>query len=234
MNNTNRFANRFLLLIAGLVTLILGAAAIGLAAVAPFADRWDETAPEVLTDIETRLQATPITQSGPSWITAGALALLVLAVVVLAIFIFRQGRGQTSRLVVSRTGDDGTTIIDTAVAADILHEALSRQPELIASHVSAYSVRRTPVLDVTVTCRRGASPRAVSDMVNNSLDDLNALVGAEIPALVHIGGGLRTRLTAPQRLDIPTAAGADPRRPQLTTNREETPSWDSSASSSSA
>lgn len=234
MNGTNRFINRLLLLIAGLVALATGAAAIGLAAVAAFADRWDEIAPEVLTNLETRLQATPVTRSGPSWLTVGVLALLVLAIIVLVVVIVRQGRGHTNRLIVSRAGDDGTTIIDTAVAADILHEALSRQPELIASRVSAYTVRRTPVLDVTVTCRRGASPRAISNLINNSLDDLTALVGTEIPALVHLGGGLRTRLTAPQRLDIPAPGGADARRPQLTTNRKETPSWDSSPSSSSA
>ncbi len=51
MNSTNRFANRLLLLIVGLITLTLGAAAIGLAAVTAFADRWNEIAPGVLTDI---------------------------------------------------------------------------------------------------------------------------------------------------------------------------------------
>lgn len=240
MNSTNRFANRLLLLVVGLIVLALGATAIALAAVTEVADGWDELTPGLLTTIETWLRATLIMPSGPSWIFAGALVLLVLAVIALTVFIFRQGRGHTNRLIVSQTGDNGTTIIDTAVAVDVLHDALSPHPELIASRVSAYKVRGIPVLNVVVTCRRGTSPRAVSDVVNDVLRELSAFLGADIPALVQIGGGFRTRLTAPQRLDTPVVGDAAPRRPQattspqITTNREETSSWDSSASSSSA
>lgn len=212
MNSTNRFANRLLLVVVGLITLALGAAAVGVGTIVPLVEGWDEIAPVALTTVETWLKATPVTQNGPSWILVGILVVLILAIVVLIVFIFRQGRGRTNRLIVARSGDSGTTIVETAVAADILHEALSRHPELISSHVSAYRVRGRPVIDVAVTCRRGTSPRAVGDTVDNSLRELSALLGAEIPALVQIGGGLRTRLAAPQRLAPPEIVDARPRQ----------------------
>ncbi|MEX1079135.1 MAG: hypothetical protein WED09_08520 [Homoserinimonas sp.] len=197
MNSTNRFANRLLLLLVGLTALLLGAAAVGLATSATLIKGWNQIAPGILATIETFLQATPAEQSAPNWLLAGAaaVAVLVLGIVVLAIFIFRQGRGQTNRVIAREVGNGGTTIIDTAVTADILNEMLSQHPEVIASHVSAYEVRRTPVLDIWVTCRRGASPRAVGDIIENSLNDLESLVGTEIPALIGIRGGSRARFS---------------------------------------
>ncbi|MEI3847699.1 MULTISPECIES: hypothetical protein [unclassified Microbacterium] len=122
-----------------------------------------------------------------------AVAALVLLIVLLAVFVLRQGRGRTDRLVTAGSRTDGTTVVDTALAADVLTDALSSQPDLVGSHVSAYRVRTTPMLDVTVTCRRGASPRAVSDVIDDSLSDLENLVGAEIPALVQIRGRFWSR-----------------------------------------
>ncbi|SFN54228.1 hypothetical protein [Mycetocola miduiensis] len=202
MNSTNRFANRLLLLLVGLTAVVLGAAAIGLATSPALAEGWDEIAPGVLTGIETLLQGTTATQSSPNWFPAGAVAVLLLGIVLLAIFILRQGRGRTNRLIVNDAVKGGTTIIDAAVAADILNEVLSRQPGLVASHVSAYKVHRTPILSIQVTCRRGASPQIVGDIVDSSLNDLEIFAGTEIPAVVQIRGGFRTRHTAPD-ISIP-------------------------------
>lgn len=209
MNNTNRFANRFLLLVVGLITLALGVLAVGLATSTMLADMWDEIAPNVLAIIENWLQATPTWQTGPSWIIIGVLAALILAIIGLTVFIFRQGRGRTDRLIVTKNENDGITIIETPVAADLLRDALARQPEIITSHVSAYIVSRTPVLNVTVSCRRGASPRKVNDIINEYLDRLSTVIGTEIPALVQIRAGFRTQFATPQRLDSSTVEGAD-------------------------
>lgn len=193
MNSTNRVANRLFLLLVGLVVLVVGVTAVALASSQNLSDAWERRAPEILADVETWLQAGATAQ--PNWLLAGtaAVAGLVLIIVLLATFILRQGRGHTDRLVTAGSPTDDATVVDTAVAADVLTEVFSRQPEFIASHVSAYDVRRTPVLDVTVTCRRGASPRTASDIIEHSLSDLENLVGTEIPALVQIRGRFWTR-----------------------------------------
>ncbi len=209
MNRTNRFANRLLLAVVGLVLLVLGLGAIGLALAGGLAAGWDATAPRVLARVEAWLRASPIAPSGPSWPLVAAIALLVLAIVGLLAFALRQGRGRTGRLLVHDSGDGGTTIVEAAVAADVLRHALAQRAEVVSSHVSAYTVHGTPVLEVAVACRRGTSPRAMSEAVEGSLRDLSALVGADVPALVRIGGGLRTRFSAPQRLALATAVGAE-------------------------
>lgn len=193
MNSTNRVANRLFLLLVGLVLLALGGTAVGLSVFPDFSTAWDRWAPEILADVEAWLQAR--TTGQPNWLLAGVLAVaaLVLLIVLLAVFVLRQGRGRTDRLVTAGSGTDGTPVVDTALAADVLTDALSSQPDLVGSHVSAYRVRTTPMLDVTVTCRRGASPRAVSDVIDDSLSDLENLVGAEIPALVQIRGRFWSR-----------------------------------------
>jgi hypothetical protein len=78
------------------------------------------------------------------------------------------------------------------------------------------------------------SPRVASDLVGTALRDLDALIGIRVPALVQLGGGLRTRLTAPQRLGNPAPDGTAPSHSPILDTERETPSWDSSASSSSA
>lgn len=140
----------------------------------------------------------------------------VLATTALIIFITRQRRAHTNELVVNAT-NDGTTIIESDVASDILDEALSGKPSFISWNVTACTVRRASVPNVTVVCRRGASPRAVSPIIDNYLTDLNTLSGTEIPAAVRIGGGLRTRSTARQCVQAPSFTGTAPRGPQSAT-----------------
>ena len=100
----------------------------------------------------------------------------------------------------STASEHGTTIVDAAVPQHAIQDALDKRPEFIASHVSMYKVRRTPVLKVAVTCRRGVSPRDAATIVESKLRALDELLGRELPALIQISGGLRARATRTTRL----------------------------------
>jgi hypothetical protein len=121
-------------------------------------------------------------------------------VIVLIVFIFRQGRGHTGTALVEPTSAHGTTIIDAAVAENALQDALDGRPEFISSHVSTYRVRRVPVLKVAVTCQRGVSPNDAAMLVEERLRAFDELLGRELPALIQIGGGFRSRVTRATRL----------------------------------
>ncbi|NYD68720.1 hypothetical protein [Agromyces atrinae] len=200
MNSTNRFANRFLILVTGLVLLVVGAAGAAAVLVPVVRDAWKDQAGAVDDQIATWVEQTQIGTAGISWITVAGLAVLVLAVILLVVFIVRQGRGHTRVAVTEPTSEHGTTVIEASVAEHALQEAIDGRPEFVASHVSTYRVRRTPVLKVSVTCRRGVSPKDAANIVEDALRALDTLLGRSIPTLIQISGGSRARVTTTTRL----------------------------------
>ncbi|WP_165066725.1 Asp23/Gls24 family envelope stress response protein [Marisediminicola senii] len=200
MNNTNRALNRTVVIVTGIVLMALGAGAIAVALLPDVRSAWGDTAPGVFDTVTGWFRATPMVDTGNSWIWVGIIAALVLAVVAAIVFMLRQGHGHTGTLLTDDPTDHGTTTIDTKVAEDAVQEALENRPELLSTRVSTYSVRGTPMLKVSVTARRGVSPREVTTMVDEVLHNLDALLGAEIPALVHISGGFRARTKAAARV----------------------------------
>lgn len=200
MNNTNRALNRLLIFFSGLLLVAVGGAATAVALVPAIRDWWTDATTSVSTQVTTWLRQTPLSDTGVSWIMPAILALLVIAVSLLIMFIARQGHGQTSIAVNEPTSENGTTIIDSTVAEHALQDALASRPEFIASHVSTYRVRRTPVLKVSVTCRRGVSPKDAATIVEDNLLAFDELLGRKLPALTQISGGFRSRLTKSTRL----------------------------------
>lgn len=200
MNNTNRGLNRGFILIVGLVLLILGSAAAAVALVPVVRDAFTAVAPDAPATVSGWLQATPVGATDTSWISVGVLAALVLIVVLLLIFTIRQGNGHTSKLLSDTATGTGTTVVETSVAEHALQDALGARAELVGSRVTSYDVRGTTVLKIAVTARRGVSPKDVSAIVEDALRALDRLLGVEIPALLQISGGFRTRVSRSTRL----------------------------------
>ncbi len=199
MTSTNRGANRLLILACGMLLLCVGCAAAAGVLVPTIRDAWKDVAGQASLQVSTWLGQTPLGATGASWIPAATLALLVIVVIALIVFVARQGRGRT-RVAVTEASDHGTTILDAAVAEQAVHDALVDQPGLVGSQVSTYAVRRVPVLKVSVTCRRGVSPKDIATIVEDRLRALDELLGRELPALIQISGGFRSRTTRSTRL----------------------------------
>lgn len=200
MNSTNRALNRALILAIGLLALLAGAALLAISTVPTIRGNYRAAAPEAHGDLTGWLATIPLARTGTSWGWVLTLAALVLIVVLLLIFIFRQGRGRYDTLLREDTTPSGATVIDSDVAEQAIQQDLDGRPELLSSHVSSYRVRRTPVLKVSVTCRRGESPRHVAEQIENTLTALDALLGQQIPALIQISGGFRARLSRRTRV----------------------------------
>jgi hypothetical protein len=200
MNSTNRAANRLLILLTGLLLVVVGAAAAAAVLIPAVRDAWKAVAGDVNAQVASWLQATPLGETGVSWIMPAVLVVIVLAVILLIVFIVRQGRGHTRTVLSEGTSEHGRTEIDAALAANALEDAIGSRPEFIASHVYAYRVRRTPVLKVAVTCRRGVSPKDAADIVDDAVRALDELLGRPLPALVQLSGGFRARVGSSTRL----------------------------------
>ncbi|PJJ63805.1 hypothetical protein [Compostimonas suwonensis] len=200
MNSTNRVANRLLIVVCGLLLLIVGAAAAAVALVPMIRDGWDDIRGPVREQVAAWLQQTPLGDTGISWIMPAVLGLLAIGVIVLIVFIARQGRGHTRIAISEPTGEHGSTVVDAAVAEHAVQDSLTAHPEFVSSHVSTYRVRHTVVLKVSVTCRRGVSPKDAAALVESTLSALDELLGRELPALIQISGGFRSRATRATRL----------------------------------
>ncbi|MHC5794820.1 hypothetical protein ACVXZ4_01540 [Lacisediminihabitans sp. FW035] len=200
MNNTNRALNRVLILAIGLVVLALGAAAVAVGSVPSVSSAWKDVAPRVRKSLSGWLGSAPLSGTTVDWWWVAVLAALLVIVILLVVFIFRQGHGHTGRLIDDAATGDGSTIVDSKVAEQLMQDALDGHPELVSSHVSTYLVRRTPVLKVSATARRGVSPRDVVDTVETALDSLEQLLGHPVLASVQVSGGFRARRSSTTRL----------------------------------
>lgn len=196
MNATNRGFNRLLILIVGILLIAAGAAAallVALPAVATGWTAWFTTVPTTIPWATTSV----VGQVGWLSITAAVVA-LILGLLLIA-FILRQGRGHTAGVLERRTGGSRTRI-DLALPRTLLTDHLDELPDILASRVTAYDVRGTPTLKVSVRARRGASPVAITGQIIDALRALDTVLGEELPAYVQISGGFRARTAARARV----------------------------------
>ncbi|NYF11935.1 hypothetical protein HDC34_000229 [Pseudoclavibacter sp. JAI123] len=200
MNSTNRGLNRLLITATGLLLLAIGAAAAVGAWLPGAKDTWTPISEGVNTNVTGWLQQTPFPGADFSWLLIALVAVLVISIILLLAFALRQGQGRTGTIVHERTSDVGPTVIDVTVARAALDDALAGRDEFVSTSVSAYDVKRAPVLKVSATCRRGVSPRDAVDLVERDLRALDALLGKELPVLLQLTGGFRARVQKSTRL----------------------------------
>ncbi|TFD51860.1 hypothetical protein E3T43_16430 [Cryobacterium sp. Hh7] len=205
MNNTNRALNRSVAFVAGLILLAVAALLGLLATQTAIQDAWAPVADTARTTVAGWLRATPLVGTDPdgtahSWLWIVAVAVLLAVVGLLLSFILRQGRGHSGQLISKNTTDWGATPVDSAVAEQLLEQALGEHPEFLSTRVSTYRVTRDAVLKISVTCRRGTSPTDVVRIVEQALRALDELLGLRILALLQISGGFRVRTSSSTRI----------------------------------
>lgn len=201
MNQTNRFLNRLILLVIGLLLLTVGAGVIAVFVWPAAAQWWAGASAHAHSWLDDAIGRTMIDGSSLSWVAAGFLAVIPLLIILLIITLARLGGGRTGALI--RTGGhdspDGRIIIDTGFASDALRQSLDQQPEILFSRVSATNIRREPMMHLSVTPRQNTSPRQVVDDVDHLLRNLATLTGTSMATYLSIHTGLRSRLAHDQR-----------------------------------
>ena len=194
MNNTNRVVNRVLVAVIGVLCLALGAALVGIVSIGAIRDPYVENARDVHGVVTGWLKPTTVAQTSIPWGWILVLAVIAVVVIVMIVFVVRQGHGHHGTLLREETSPTGTTVIDSSVAESAVQQDIDGNTDFLASRVSTYRVRGVSVLKVSVTCRRGVSPRSAVTVVQRSLTGLDALLGREIPALIQVSGGFRARV----------------------------------------
>lgn len=199
MNSTNRFLNRFFILVVGLVVLAAGAA-LSVGALLPGVQR------TISENAERAVGPTTDTMDAQPWILWVAAAAAVLLIVILLWFVLRQGRGHTGTLLqvdeqpTKGTPTGGRVILDVKLAEQVLEEAIGRNPDVVAVDVTGFRIRKQSTLRLTAHARRGASPMELRRDIEAAIHEWDAALGTSTPVVVQIVSGLRTRLASTNRV----------------------------------
>ena len=207
MNNTNRALNRFGVFVFGLVLVAVGTAAALAVAVPDWFDGWKAASSAVEEQSPRVIRTTTVEVLGQSWLLALIPAICILLIVLLIVFIVRQGNGRTAVLLtesVTPPADhpaaDGSVTVDAKVAERAIQHALDEYPALVSSTVSTYRVGRVPALKITANVRRGVSPRVVRAFIDETVVAWDAVLGREVPVLIQLNAGLATRIAKTTRV----------------------------------
>lgn len=201
MNGTNRGLNRTMLGVFGLVLAAAGALAVLAGSSRGFAQSWTSTGTTVWAGIQERLDAARIPGTDTSWWTATVLALLVLLAVLVLCWIASQGTGRSNQLA-RQDGKAGNTTVDTAVAAQAIKAALAGNTQILSTSVQSWETKGADEgtgLKISVQVRKGASPAEVSTAIEQLVEGLDQLLGGQLPVLVRIKAGTRTKFAHTER-----------------------------------
>jgi len=199
MNSTRRGLNRALLAVLGLILIGAGILAVQAGSSRELAQGWTRTGTDLWARIQDQLAAARIPGQDTSWWTLAAAGLLVVAAILLVCWIAAQGGGRTNQLA-TREDAAGTTTVATDVAGQAIKAALAGNKQVLASTVQAWQLKAGSGLRITIQARAGASPRDLVAALDELIRGLDALLGEEIPVLIRIKAGTRSRFARTERV----------------------------------
>ena len=205
MNGTPRGINRFLLTILGLVLLLSGLGLTVVAAVPTAARWWQGYAAAQVQWVRDYAQRSQLLPTSQSWIWIAGAVFFLLVVVIMMSWIASQGKGRASTLLdlPGNPDDDGAAgaiRLSCAVAEQALKSALMERTDLLGVSVTSYDVARQTAIKVRVTPRQGVAPHHMAQEMSELVASLDQLLGIEVPVLLSIGGGARSRFTKAERV----------------------------------
>jgi hypothetical protein len=168
MTRSNRFINRFIIGLLGLLLIAAGGYVLARA-----------------TGVV--LPAVPQPSLTALWVAAATSAVLI---VLSLAWILTRGRGRISHLLVLDE-TDGSITVDTRVAADLVADALAGNPDVVAVSSTGFRVRRSSVLSLRVTARRGADLATVIRAVGEAVSQLDDVLEQQFPVLLQVSAGAR-------------------------------------------
>jgi hypothetical protein len=164
VTSSNRFLNRLLLVVVGVVALGVGAFLVaatlpgGSGSLGGIVRGWLADASSAVADAVAATPLDPTSAGGAgagSWLAVALAALCLLLVIVFVVAAVAHGGGRTGRLVV-HDEPAGSIAISAAFAETAVADALSARRDVASVHVSAWTVRGRPALKVRVRVTAGA------------------------------------------------------------------------------
>ncbi|MFB9163873.1 hypothetical protein [Arthrobacter psychrochitiniphilus] len=205
MNGTPRALNRIILTLIGLLLIIAGAGVLTLAAVPAAASWWQDYAQRQLDWLLGVEDHTRLLLTSQSWIWLAVAAVFLIVVIGMVTWIGNQGKGRASTLLDYQGNPDddgaaGAVRLSCAVAEQALKSALQERTDLVGVTVASYDFRKQTAIKIRVLPRQGVSPHVVASDITDLVAALDKLLGFEVPILLSIGSGARSRFTKAERV----------------------------------
>ncbi len=197
MNSTNRVMNRIFVLFIGLVLIGAGAAALAVATLADAASLWRRQVSGFARWLGQSWREGPTAAGGSAlpWVLLAAGAVALVIAILLVIFVIRQGRGRTgivARFKLPAAPGASTATVDVAVARGVIRPRVQQLPGVSGASLSAYRVKRQPVLKLEVSVANGVDSAAVLAQIERIVGEWDGLLGEEGPVFVHLTTGTRS------------------------------------------
>ncbi|AND15679.1 hypothetical protein [Rathayibacter tritici] len=205
MTTSNRFVNRLVLFVVGLVLAAVSVGAVLIAVAQPVRDSMLSFADGQGADLVSRLspeQGTAWSDAAVLWPLYAIVGICLLGIVLALVMAFAHGRGRTTTVLreEAEDGPAGGIEIATGFAEDVLENALAGRTELLDVTVAAYRHGSDTALKVRVLPRAGVSPRTVVDAVHHEVIALDTLLGARLPVLLEIASSARAGFSKEDRV----------------------------------
>lgn len=205
MNGTPRGLNRFLLSLIGLLLLLAGIGMVLVAAVPAAAHWWQDYASAQVAWLQGYEERSRLLLTSQSWIWLAAAVFFLVVVILMISWIANQGKGRASTLLdyqgnVDHDGAAGGVKLSCAVAENAIKSALLERTDLYGVSATSYDFRNEVGLKVRVFPRQGVAPNELAVDVVELVGALDELLGMEVPVLLSIGTGARSRFTKAERV----------------------------------
>lgn len=202
MNQTPRSLNRILVSILGLLLMLAGATALALALVPGLAGWWHRATEQAGANLRTVLDATTLPGQRDSWLWIVVSLVLLLMVLLMIAWAAQQGKGRTGTIAADYdgAGAPGAVRLSAAVAEQALRAALQERDSILHATVTAYDYDGGGGLRIRVVPRLGVSPQAVADEVSDLVEALDLAIGVDLPVVIHLVAGARSRLVRADRV----------------------------------
>jgi hypothetical protein len=206
MTTSNRFVNRLILFLVGLVLAAVTAGLVLIAVSQPVRDAVADFADGQGAALVSRISpedGTAWTDAAVLWPLYAIVGLCLLGIVLAIVLISAHGHGRTSTVLTdagSSSGVAGEVEIATGFAEDVLENALAGRTDLIDVTVSAYRHGSSTALKVRVLPRGGVSPRTVVDAVHQEVLELDRLLGARLPVVLEVASSARAGFSKEDRV----------------------------------
>lgn len=204
MTSTNRTLNRLFLLLAGLLLLAVGAAAVLLAVVPDGPARWDRVRTAVDDGMARawswRGDLDAVGLGSVPWLLLLVPVAVVVLVVLLGVFVGTQGRGRARDVVADRRVPEASVTasysVDAAVAREVVRQEALRGGAVSSVRVVAYRVGTVRALRLVAGVRRNAPVTRAVDELEAAVAAWDALAVDRLPVVARIVRGTRDVRTA--------------------------------------
>lgn len=203
MNRTPRLTNRIVLTLLGLALSGMGLHGLLLVAVPAYAEGWRGLADQVGTGFTGLLDATTLEGQRDSWLWIVVSVVMIALILLMIWWVAVQGQGKTGIFVreFREEATRGIVELSAAVPEQALKASLAGRPDLVTVSVTSWtSPQHEAGLRIKVQPRLGAAPHRIAEDLADLVVDMDGMLGASGPVVIHLATGARTRMSRAERV----------------------------------